>query len=166
MKRELIPSGEGLMRELLVVELVPRTSWYQNVRSHVSAAEWERLRKQTFARAGHRCEVCGGRGSRWPVECHEIFSYDDVQHIQRLERLAALCPACHEVKHIGLAGVRGRSRQALKHLARVNHWSTQDAEMYLEACFEQWHRRSLHEWSLDLSLLQRLGVPDLTLLVI
>ena len=148
------------VRELLVVELIPRTSWFKNVRSHVSPAEWERLKKTTFTRAGYRCEVCGGRGSRWPVECHEIFSYDDERHIQRLERLVALCPACHEVKHIGLAGVRGRRAQAVKHLARVNNWSAQDAEFYLEACFEQWHRRSLHEWRLDLSLLKSFGIAD------
>jgi len=149
---------ESALRQTLTVELVPRTAWFKNVRSHVSPAEWERLKKLTFARAGYRCDVCDGRGERWPVECHEIFSYDDARKVQRLERLAALCPACHEVKHAGLAGVRGRQRQAVAHLARVNNWSREDAEAYLEVCFEQWHRRSNHEWSLDLSHLERLGV--------
>ncbi|HZI17911.1 MAG TPA: HNH endonuclease [Pyrinomonadaceae bacterium] len=143
---------------MLTVELVPRTSWFKNVRSHVPAAEWERLKKLTFGRAGYRCEVCGGRGPRWPVECHEVFSYDDARRVQRLERLVALCPACHETKHIGLAGLRGRRAPAVAHLARVNGWSIADAELYLEACFEQWHRRSCHEWQLDLSYLERLGV--------
>jgi hypothetical protein len=143
---------------MLTIELIPRTSWFRNVRSHVSAAEWERLKRLTFGRAGYRCEVCGGRGPRWPVECHEVFSYDDARHVQRLERLVALCPACHEAKHIGLAGVRGRRAAAVAHLARVNNWSVADAELYLEACFEQWHRRSCHEWQLDLSYLKRLGV--------
>jgi hypothetical protein len=143
---------------MLTIELVPRTSWFRNVRSHVSAAEWERLKKLTFKRAGYRCEVCGGRGPRWPVECHEVFAYDDERHVQRLERLVALCPDCHEAKHIGLAGVRGRGGTAIAHLARVNGWSISDAELYLEACFEQWHRRSCHEWRLDLSYLERLGV--------
>jgi hypothetical protein len=124
---------------MLTIELIPRTSWFRNVRSHVSAAEWERLKRLTFGRAGYRCEVCGGRGPRWPVECHEVFSY-------------------HEAKHIGLAGVRGRRAAAVAHLARVNNWSVADAELYLEACFEQWHRRSCHEWQLDLSYLKRLGV--------
>ena len=145
-------------RELLTVELIPRTSWYTNVRSNVSVAEWERLKKIVSERAGRRCEICGGQGPRWPVECHEVFSYDDARHIQRLERLLALCPSCHEVKHIGLAGVRGRRAEAVRHLARVNGWSAVDAELYLEACFELWHRRSNHEWTLDLSLLGQYGV--------
>lgn len=145
-------------RTLLTIELVPRTSWFSNVRSHVSAEVWDRLKKLTSRRAGNRCEICGGRGPRWPVECHEVFSYDDARRVQKLERLVALCPACHEAKHIGLAGARGRAGAALAHLARVNGWSRSDAELYLEACFEQWHRRSTHEWTLDLSYLEELGV--------
>jgi hypothetical protein len=143
---------------LLTVELIPRTSWFRNVRSHVSASEWERLKRIVSERAGRRCEICGGRGERWPVECHEVFAYDDEQHVQRLARLVALCPACHEVKHIGLAGVRGHRARAVSHLARVNGWSNADAELYLEACFEQWLRRSNHEWTLDLSLLEQFGI--------
>ncbi len=62
------------------------------------------------------------------------------------------------MKHIGLAGVRGRRAEAVRHLARVNGWSNADAELYLEACFEQWHQRSNHEWTLDLSHLEEYGV--------
>ena len=137
---------------------MPKTSWYRNVRSNVSSTEWERLKRETFGRAGYVCEVCGGRGEKWPVECHEVFAYDDEQHIQKLVRLVALCPRCHEVKHIGLAGVRGRQAGAVAHLARVNGWSVADAELYVEACFELWHRRSRHQWKLDLSFLEQFGI--------
>jgi hypothetical protein len=146
------------MRKLLTIELVPKTSWFKNVRSNVSREEWERLRRVTFARAGHRCEVCGGRGARWPVECHEIFDYDDERRVQRLASLIALCPPCHEVKHIGLAGLRGKGNAAKAHLAKVNGWSVEDAELYIEVCFEVWHRRSLHPWALDLSHLKEFGI--------
>jgi hypothetical protein len=87
-----------------------------------------------------------------------VFAYDDEQHIQKLVRLVALCPRCHEVKHIGLAGVRGRQAGAVAHLARVNGWSVADAELYVEACFELWHRRSRHQWKLDLSFLEQFGI--------
>lgn len=153
-------SEGSFTRGLLTVELVPRTSWFDNVRSHVSREEWERLKKLTFSRAGYRCEICGGRGPRWPVECHEVFAYDDARRVQKLVRLVALCPRCHEVKHIGLAGARGRRREALAHLARVNGWTPADAELYLEACFETWHRRSCHEWTLDLTHLTELGAGE------
>lgn len=143
------------MKSLLTIELVPKTSWYRNVRSHVSKEEWDRLRGVVYERAGRVCEICGGRGARWPVECHEVWLYDDERHVQKLERMIALCPACHEVKHMGLAGVRGRQAQALRHLAKVNGWSMEDASLYVEACFEEWSRRSRHEWTLDLSYLEQ-----------
>jgi hypothetical protein len=146
------------VQELLTIELVPKTAWYKNVRSNVSKAEWENLRKATFGRAGNRCEICGGRGARWPVECHEIFAYDDERHVQKLIRLIALCPACHEVKHIGLTGLRGKGNSAKAHLAKVNNWSLEDAELYIEGCFEMWHRRSCHQWKLDLSYLEQFGI--------
>jgi hypothetical protein len=70
----------------------------------------------------------------------------------------ALCQRCHEVKHIGLAGVRGHRERAMEHLARVNGWSSEDAELYIEVIFETWHRRSAHEWALDIAWLEQHGV--------
>ncbi len=67
------------MGELLTVELVPQTCWYTNVRSNVPAEDWERLRKFVFKLAGYRCEICGGRGDKWWVECHEQWEYDDAR---------------------------------------------------------------------------------------
>ncbi|MDQ3652654.1 MAG: HNH endonuclease [Acidobacteriota bacterium] len=145
-------------RELLTIELVPRTAWYKNVRSNVAPEEWDRLRRIIFERANYVCEICGGRGRKWPVECHEVFAYDDERRVQQLVKLVALCPACHQVKHIGLAGARGHMREATAHMARVNHWSLEDARHYIEGCFEIWSRRSCHQWTLDISYLEQFGV--------
>lgn len=142
----------------LTVELVPSTCWWSNVRSHVPPATWERLRRATAEAAGNRCEVCGGRGRRHPVECHEVWDYDDARRAQRLVRLIALCPACHEVKHLGLAAKRGRLGPAVTHLARVNGWSADDAEAYAEVVFEQWAARSRHDWTLDCTVLEAQGI--------
>ncbi len=139
----------------LTVELVPRTCWFKNVRSEVTPAQWEKLRKQTLEKAGYRCEVCGAGGR---LQCHEVWEYDDERHVQRLAGLVALCSRCHEVKHIGLAGVWGRGERAMGHLARVNGWSREDAELYVEAVFETWHRRSRHDWILDIGWLEHENV--------
>lgn len=145
------------MKELLTIELVPQSCWYSNVRSNVSSEEWQRLKRITFKQAGYRCEVCGSRGPQWPVECHERWFYDDQQHVQRLVGLVALCPACHEVKHIGLATTRGRAGIATAHLAAVNDWMLAEAEAYVAACFEVWAQRSQHPWHLDISYLRQYG---------
>jgi hypothetical protein len=153
-----MPSGQEREKRLLTVELVPSTCWFSNVRSEVSKEDWDRLRTATYKKAGYRCEICGGRGRRWPVEAHEIWHYDDATHTQTLLGLQSLCPDCHQVKHIGLSEARGRRDEALRHLARVNGWSIEDAEMYVEVQFEVWSRRSQHRWKLDISWLEQFGI--------
>jgi 5-methylcytosine-specific restriction endonuclease McrA len=129
----------------LEVELVPEPCWWSNVRSIVDAPVWDRLRRQTYRQAHYRCEICGGRGPQHPVEAHEVWTYDDLRHVQRLERLIALCPACHEVKHLGLAHVRGVEARALAHLARVNRWPPETVTLYTRRAFRVWELRSEHQ---------------------
>jgi hypothetical protein len=142
----------------LTIELVPATGWFDNVRSRVSKEQWDALRRPVFKAAGYRCEICGGRGEQWPVECHERWSYDDIALIQRLEGLIALCPSCHEVKHFGLAMKRGRFAFAQAHLEKVNGWDRRTSNIYIMRVFDQWEARSRHEWHLDLSWLALRGV--------
>lgn len=138
----------------LTIELIPATSWFTNVRSAVTQAEWTRLRQGCYARAGHRCEVCGGRGERWPVEAHEEFEYEG--GVQRLLRLVALCPMCHKVKHFGLARVNGEQEQAGQHLMRVNGWTRRQAHDHVQQAFAVWEERSRQSWTLDLEHLKTL----------
>lgn len=147
-----------MTQPLLTIELVPESCWYSNVRSQVSQREWDKLRKATYQAANYCCEICGGKGTKHPVECHEVWHYDDEQRIQKLARMIALCPACHEVKHMGLANVRGRSEMACEHLAKVNGWSIQQTNDYVRQCFQVWQERSQHEWTLDISYLEEFGI--------
>lgn len=142
----------------LTIELVPQTCWYSNVRSQVSSSDWEKLKRSTFQQANYRCQVCGDRGSKHPVECHEIWHYDDRQHVQKLAGLIALCPACHECKHMGFANVRGRGDIATAHLAKVNGWTMEQTMVYVQECFRVWQERSQHEWKLDISYLEKFGI--------
>lgn len=138
----------------LTIELVPRTCWFTNVRDRVSRCDWDRIRSNVYRSAGYRCEVCNGRGSRHPVECHEVWEYDESARVQRLLRMIALCPACHEVKHIGLAGIKGRGDLAREHLATVNGWTSAEASRYVDEAFAIWRLRSGQTWKLDISALE------------
>ncbi len=140
----------------LTIELVPETCWYSNVRSEVTPKVWKILKRLTFQKANDCCEICGGKGSRHPVECHEVWDYNDVQHLQTLVRLIALCPACHECKHIGLACARGRGDIAIAHLARVNRWSINRTNNYIEHSAQVWQTRSQFQWTLNISSLEAL----------
>jgi hypothetical protein len=142
----------------LTVALVPATCWYANVRTAVTQGDWDRIRHRVYDRAGHRCEICGGHGRKPRVHCHEIWTYDDHRHIQRLVDLIALCPYCHEVKHLGHANTSGHGDRARRWLGNINHWTAHQADAYLEHQFAIWEHRSRHDWQTDMLELAAYGV--------
>jgi hypothetical protein len=135
----------------LTIELVPAGSWFSNLRTMVSRKEWDRLRKKVYEAAGNLCEICGGKGRRHPVECHERWSYDDDRGIQKLEGLIALCPMCHMVKHYGLAQIRGNEDWAFRHLCKVNEVYSAEGNKIVDDAFEAHRRRSDRYWMVDTS---------------
>jgi len=141
------------MKTKLTIEMIPITTWNDNVRSMASQMEWDYLRKKTYRQAKYRCEICGGKGSKHPVECHEIWSFDNSNHIQKLERLIALCPMCHKVKHWGLSTSKGLQKQCMSHICKINGWTEDDCKLYLEIVYEQWMKRSNYCWKVDISIL-------------
>lgn len=142
----------------LSVELVPASCWYTNVRSNVSRADWEKCKQYAKKKSGDRCEICGGVGSRYTVDTHEIWAYDDERQVQTLVGLIALCPRCHEVKHMGRAHANGNLERAALHLQKVNGWSDDQTVRYVEIAFQIWQIRSEMEWTLDISWLETLGI--------
>jgi hypothetical protein len=143
----------------LQIELVPQTSWGNNLRSeaNLSKAQWDTLRKESYRQADYKCEICFGKGPKWPVECHEIWHYDDHTKTQTLKGLISLCPTCHKAKHIGRTlSVEPQhiQDQVIQHLSLMNNLTPQQTENYIVEIFNVWRERSLHQWKLDLSWLE------------
>lgn len=140
----------------LTIELVPSTSFYTNVRSILPKTEWDRLRKESYAKANFKCEICGdvgtNQGYKHKLECHEIWSYQ-IDGVQLLKGLISLCPKCHQVKHIGRTIAIGKKKQAYQHLAKINKWKKDDVENYIGFCFQEHKERSKIKWKLNLSIL-------------
>lgn len=147
------------MTELkLTIELVPQSSWMNNVRAVLTAAQWNAVRTRVCDAAYNVCQICGGVGPKHPVECHEIWDYNDKTLVQKLTGMLSLCPACHRVKHIGFAQVQGKGEQACRHLMKINGFSKKEAEKYIANAFVIWKNRSQQQWTLDLSLLKEYGI--------
>jgi len=142
----------------LTIELVPETCWHSNLRSELRTKDWNFLRKRSYHEAGYQCEICNGVGRNHPVECHEIWHYDDESHIQTLKGLISLCPSCHLCKHMGFARLKKRESEAEEHLATVNGWDWKETAMYVGECFDIWKNRSQYDWDLDLSWLNQWGI--------
>lgn len=142
----------------LTIELVPQSSWFNNVRSAVSAKEWDKIRKQVYSEAWHVCQICGGIGPNHPVEAHEIWEYDDKKLIQKLTGMIALCPRCHLVKHLGFATVSGKRTIAVNHFIDINKLKRDEAQKLINKAFELWAKRSRKIYAIDISLLEKYGI--------
>ena len=147
----------GQNKIILTIEPIPKTCQWSSVRTMVKPAEWDKLRKATYALANHKCEICGDNGKnqkyKHPVECHEIWEYDDENKIQKLTGLISLCPLCHLTKHIGRAMAIGNEKICYIQLIKVNKWSQEQVMKHITSSFELNKERSKHEWTLDISLL-------------
>lgn len=139
----------------LLIELVPATSWYNNVRSEITSDEWNTIRTKCYSEAGHKCEICSETGKKQgyshDVECHEIWEYDNKNYIQKLIGFISLCPLCHKVKHIGLAMLKGEEGLAVKHLMKVNGFNKEKAYTYVAESFKKHSEMSEHKWVIDIT---------------
>ena len=142
----------------LSIELVPETCFCSNLRSELPTKDWDIIRKGAYADAGYRCKICSGKGSKHPVEAHEVWEYDEKACVQILVGVIALCPDCHTSKHYGLAQIRGNEGKAISQLMKVNGWSRKEVEKHVCAAFAEWENRSEHKWELDLSWLESRGI--------
>ena len=139
----------------LTIELVPSTSWGSNLRSMLKRSQWDKLRKAQYAKANHVCEICGGKGKRHPVECHERWSYNEIDFIQKLDGLIALCPACHRCKHPGNTHRIGLGHLIEPHLMKVNGWTKEQAQQAQGFAFMEWEVRSNSEWTVNIDWLAK-----------
>ncbi len=160
---ELLPGEDRGFGEGLFVDLIPRTSWFTNVRSAVDPADWERLRQMVYRRAGDRCEACGTRRDNAAglyLEAHERFAYDLRTGVQQLRRLICLCTGCHAATHFGFTSLRGETaaQAALAHLQQVSGMTAAQAGRHVSEAFALWQRRSRVRWQVDLSVIQAAGI--------
>ncbi len=147
----------------LSIELVPSTSWYNNLRKVVTKEEWNKIRRKSYKDAGHKCAICGAKGK---LNCHEVWSYNDETHVQKLEGFTALCDLCHHVKHIGLSGILAMKgeldmEEVIEHFMKVNSSDRKTFESHRNAAFKEWEERSTHDWQVDLGRYENVVKKDI-----
>ncbi|WP_153004164.1 hypothetical protein [Microbacterium testaceum] len=165
----IIRNEDGTMT--LGADRLPGSVWGSNLRAILPTSRWVALSRRTAERAGRVCEVCDqpsfyGEGTRNP-DCHEMWEFDrNGSHpVQRLTGVIALCGACHETQHSGLAELNDRWESVIATLCRVNGWDRADAEADIGRSRDRYRDLSSMEWDLDLTLIDGWvtldGYPDL-----
>lgn len=143
---------EGKIALKLSTELVPSTSWWNNLRKKISKSDWDTLRRQVYTDYGHKCGICDASGR---LNCHEVWDYNDTEHIQTLVGFIALCDMCHHVKHLGLASILAFDGKlnyddVIDHFCQVNNCSVSVFEKHRDDAMRRHSRRSCYEWSVRL----------------
>ena len=139
---------------LLEIELIPATCWWSNVRSNINRIEWDIIRNDVLINKKKKCTICNSEAT----QCHEKFHYDDSNHIQTLIGFEALCHLCHDVKHIGLAGIRGMSERARERFKKINKLSSKNTKIEINKAISIWIKRSKVRWKLNLDYLNKYGI--------
>lgn len=158
----------------------------QNLGKVFDRESWNRIRKDAYARSGHRCQICGKQESgMWSriatpkerttpglVDCHEVWDWDVPDPgrgvgIQRLKRLLVLCKDCHMSFHDGFALSRARAAgietEVRVHIDKIrmltNRLLLDAVQAGVSADKEAWEsNRSVRTWVLDLT---RIAAQDI-----
>ena len=135
----------------LTVDLVPQHQWYKNLRKQLRPGVWDKLRKQVYAQAKGKCNICGGAGM---LNCHEKWEFDEKTFTQRLVGLEAVCKPCHLVTHLGMSAILADKgvldfKQVVLHFIKVNQASRRECEEHFEEAEIIWKKRSKFNWTMD-----------------
>lgn len=164
--REMRQSRERLMREkhdewideseiekslVLKTEMVPQPLHRLNLRLLAGRNVWDEIRKATYFKYNHKCTICSGTGR---MNAHEIWEYDDINHVQILKGFICLCDLCHHVKHLGHAerlGMGGKLNfyEVVEHFMRLNNCGADVYSIHRATSVHQYNIRSKHEWTVD-----------------
>ncbi len=133
----------------LSAELVPKTAWNLSLAKLLPRSVWNGIREGHIQQNGKKCEICGKTEGIFNL--HEIWNYDEVNHIQKLDGFVLLCTWCHHVKHIGLAGILANEGKLdydklVEHFCRVNACTEKDFEKHVKDAFAVWGKRSQYPW--------------------
>ena len=157
----------------LEIGLVPRPLHHKNLRNMIPRQVWEAIRSERLEAAGGRCEICGSEGKSAlavkvpvpeflrgktlretpsgssPLDCDEVWAYDDARCVATLRKVRMLCKLCHSVKHIA-RGAEADRRALVAHFMAVNQVGREVFEEHEQQAYLELEMRSAKAWRVDL----------------
>ena len=156
------PKSSKSDNSILPIELIPKSMHQYNVRARITEEQWKVVCKVVHRNnVGNKwhCQVCHQKGTtqgfNHPVECHEVWEFDDKTRTQKLVNLKTLCPLCHKFTHLGLATKQGYANTVKEHGSRIRRMSISSIEKELKHLYEINNERSKTRWKLDLTYLNQ-----------
>ncbi len=134
----------------LFPELIPAPCFGYNLRSYLKPDEWKSISRYVRARANGKCEVCSHPAT--DLEAHELWSFDDIRHVQNLQTVKAICPLCHRAFHIGQTMSQNNPyllEQVYDHMKKVNGINDEQLQRIIATARMKWNKRSKHDWQIE-----------------
>jgi hypothetical protein len=134
----------------LVPELVPEPLWERSVYHALKRRKpWKDIRQTVIDEANSTCSICGEKRDKG-MYCHEVWDYDDSEHIATLVDFSLSCPMCNHAHHIGMTSTLGGDilERTIDHLKRINNMTDEETDELLGFVKGQWVERSMHQWEI------------------
>ena len=140
-----------LSKYKLWASLIPKNSFYANLRKVLPKKKWDSLRKFVYEKDSFKCSICGATEVK--LEAHENWKYDYKISIQKLQNINALCKMCHLNNHLGLAAILAREGKLdydkiVEHWCKINNEEITKFNEYDEKVYRLWNLRNQFDWKI------------------
>lgn len=150
-----MPKQPEWERLKLRIEPTPRNNWGDNLAHLLYKEIWDKLRREVYGRANHRCEICGQ--SSKVLHCHENWGFNEKKRSQFLVSLMSLCEDCHNTIHFFRTQNEAKAKrvplkyldQLQAHFMRVNDVDDKEWYRHLNSKSYVMQIRNDREYSLD-----------------
>jgi len=116
-------------------------------------------------RAARRaCQVYSDAASASPLNCHELWDYNDDQSTATLVGLRIQCRNCDSAVHMGRAVRLGFGNTALAQLVKVNLIGAREARMLYRSALDEWRLRNKKHWRIVVAKSLMEKYPELAIL--
>lgn len=140
----------------LYIDMIPKTTYFKNVRSLFSENDWNLIRHHIYSRCDYRCECCNKKKNKY-LEAHERWVFDETTQTQKLIRIIALCKLCHSATHYGHSKRSKNIDRINNHIKKINNYNDEELKNHIKESYDLWKNRNKIKWNLDFSILLNSG---------
>jgi hypothetical protein len=153
---EIIGEDRTIGGNKLYIDMIPKTSYFTNVRSIFNDCDWNLIRHHIYERVDYKCECCGKKKLKY-LEAHERWEYNEETKTQKLVRIIALCKLCHSATHYGHSRRTKNIDKINNHIKKINNYTDDELHNHIKEAYTLWKYRNKIKWTIDLNIITNSG---------
>ena len=153
---EIIGEDRNYGSNKLFIDMIPKTSYFKNVRNLFTDTDWNLIRHHIYERVEYKCECCGKKKNKY-LEAHERWDFNFETNTQKLVRIIALCKMCHASTHYGHSKRTKNIDKINEHIKKINNFDDKQLDEHIKEAYDIWKKRNKINWKLDFSIITDSG---------